>query len=762
MNRDDTGNKRILNSDVVGVGKKNSEYILIPDNYKEIINYIIRTDETLDIQFNWKTVSHLGSNQFLSVLKNLSYLLGINSVISPTKFNLQPQSSQNLTNPKITNQLNSDLLKKLVPLKSFNTMISQETKIAIFMDQNSNYYTGGRYSIYQQAILLADYCHVTLVTDRTVPFQNDFESYSGFKKLVNIVDPSFCLKERRNSFDVVLGVPHASGVAAYEYSKKWNLPLIIYMFESPNFVKLYHDGPDSTEEYWKSFKIAAEAADLRISPSNLSKKYLMEWLRDDDPVSYKVVYPCINTNVANDVLTNGNSPYPEYSDDIVMCKRLSDFAKPFDILKILDKRMKCVVHFIGKVRNDDIRVLNKYDGVNTKVKVIVHGVVNDLEKYKILSSCKTLIHPSQFEGFGIPPMEALYMGKQVVCYDLPVLREVYGNDLHYAELGNPEDFVNVLEKVHKDKIERKGSVPLFSNPFICLDSVLSALSNKRRAKIVVGILAFNCFDYLPYVIKNVYDLVDNIIIVEGAVKGNEKYSKNGHSNDGTYDWLINSDGLQDPCGKIIVIIKSGVWLDKIEMQNSIAEKVDKLGGNIYIKIDADEFWHRDELQKVIDYMIDNPNVEMIKMPFIHLWTNFHTKAVDAGGKWSTKHPRVWKWQKGMRHLRSFNYFVKNRKYDNRPVTEQYVVTTIWEGKPIYHTGYARKLDYVNQKLSYYKNRGIEKVVKEKIYENWKQHSDSTQPTQIVRSWAEDIDIFSIPDILKLHPYYNQSDIRDVK
>ncbi|MDO5402470.1 MAG: glycosyltransferase, partial [Eubacteriales bacterium] len=58
--------------------------------------------------------------------------------------------------------------------------------------------------------------------------------------------------------------------------------------------------------------------------------------------------------------------------------------------------------------------------------------------------CKAFIFPSFYEGFGIPPMEALCMGAPIVISDIPVLRQIYKGAAHYI---NPCDFAVKLDKL---------------------------------------------------------------------------------------------------------------------------------------------------------------------------------------------------------------------------------------------------------------------------------------------------------------------------
>ncbi|GBR24737.1 glycosyltransferase family 4 protein [Kozakia baliensis] len=55
------------------------------------------------------------------------------------------------------------------------------------------------------------------------------------------------------------------------------------------------------------------------------------------------------------------------------------------------------------------------------------GRVNDAELHALYRHAAVLIFPSIYEGFGLPPVEAMTCGCPVIATDIPVLREVCGN-----------------------------------------------------------------------------------------------------------------------------------------------------------------------------------------------------------------------------------------------------------------------------------------------------------------------------------------------
>ena len=66
-------------------------------------------------------------------------------------------------------------------------------------------------------------------------------------------------------------------------------------------------------------------------------------------------------------------------------------------------------------------IASSLDGL---VRIVFGGLVSEPVKRAVLSKSTALVYPSKWEGFGIPPLEAMATGAQIVVSDIPPLREV--------------------------------------------------------------------------------------------------------------------------------------------------------------------------------------------------------------------------------------------------------------------------------------------------------------------------------------------------
>src|SRR5439155_14468279 len=68
--------------------------------------------------------------------------------------------------------------------------------------------------------------------------------------------------------------------------------------------------------------------------------------------------------------------------------------------------------------------------------VTLTGLVSDAELAALYTGARALVFPSDDEGFGLPPVEALACGTPVVACAAPALREVLGERATFVDVGD--------------------------------------------------------------------------------------------------------------------------------------------------------------------------------------------------------------------------------------------------------------------------------------------------------------------------------------
>jgi len=79
------------------------------------------------------------------------------------------------------------------------------------------------------------------------------------------------------------------------------------------------------------------------------------------------------------------------------------------------------------------------------------GYVSDDKLVKLYQKAKLFVYPSLYEGFGIPPLEAMACGTPVVVSNVASLPEVCGDAAYYVNPYDVNDIARGMETVLKDE-----------------------------------------------------------------------------------------------------------------------------------------------------------------------------------------------------------------------------------------------------------------------------------------------------------------------
>jgi glycosyltransferase involved in cell wall biosynthesis len=96
-------------------------------------------------------------------------------------------------------------------------------------------------------------------------------------------------------------------------------------------------------------------------------------------------------------------------------------------------------------------------------RILRLGPVSDLELSFLYNGCELFVFPSLYEGFGLPPLEAMACGTPVVCSNASSLPEVVGDAALMVDPVDIEGLADAMRKVLTDsalraEMQKKGLI----------------------------------------------------------------------------------------------------------------------------------------------------------------------------------------------------------------------------------------------------------------------------------------------------------------
>jgi glycosyltransferase involved in cell wall biosynthesis len=91
-------------------------------------------------------------------------------------------------------------------------------------------------------------------------------------------------------------------------------------------------------------------------------------------------------------------------------------------------------------------------------RISLLGYVSDIDRAHLLAGASLFAYPSTYEGFGLPPLEAMTAGVPVVISDVGALVEVAGPASIQATVGDAHDLADALGRVLTDDALRADLV----------------------------------------------------------------------------------------------------------------------------------------------------------------------------------------------------------------------------------------------------------------------------------------------------------------
>lgn len=201
-----------------------------------------------------------------------------------------------------------------------------------------------------------------------------------------------------------------------------------------------------------------ESVNKIVAASYSTKSDLLDYF-DIKSKKVKVVYPGIDKsfeelNLSSSKIKKIKAKYDLPRQDFILClstleprKNLQTLIKAFELLEEND------LHLV-LVGSEGWKYKELLQGIAiSKYSERIHlvGPCERKERVYLYNLASIFVYPSYFEGFGLPPLEAMASGTPVITSHNSSLPEVVGDSAVLVDPRRPEEFAEAIEMVFKNE-----------------------------------------------------------------------------------------------------------------------------------------------------------------------------------------------------------------------------------------------------------------------------------------------------------------------
>ncbi|WP_420316802.1 glycosyltransferase family 4 protein [Ekhidna sp.] len=274
--------------------------------------------------------------------------------------------------------------------------------------------------------------------------------YKESLRVINVGASIYSLKEQ-------LEIPFKMPYCDIFISPHYNFPVLsfrqkknVVFFPDVNHLAMNQSLSFSKRLYARiMFNLASLRAHSVITISEFSKREIVKYLRIQPKEILIAKCGVDRLIVHSSIKIQLDSPYFLFVGNIKPHKNLYNALLAFElVLNKIDNIKFCIV---GKregflTGDSSISQLLK-DKKKLYENVIFTGYINDKELALFYKEAKALFFPSLYEGFGLPPLEAMSLGCPVLCSNSSSIPEICGEAAIYCDPNSVTDMSQKLIEI---------------------------------------------------------------------------------------------------------------------------------------------------------------------------------------------------------------------------------------------------------------------------------------------------------------------------
>lgn len=277
----------------------------------------------------------------------------------------------------------------------------------------------------------------------------DIETIPAFVHTDDVNDLSFTCKS--NNINIV-----HSHYRPFKVSRNVNCGKIITIHD---LIALNFPEWHKNQQYLfdKSLRKCCECSDIIIADSEATKADILKFYdvpQEKVKVIYLGLYPkesfLLSSN-GKEISTLKNMPFLLSVSSIAPHKNQKGLAEAFALFKERHPNSLLKLVLTGRKRRYHVfrEIIDKYPKMAEEI--VFTDYVSDAELVWLYKNSLAFVYPSLIEGFGLPILEAMSIGKAVITSSVSSMPEVGGDAVAYCNPYEIESMIEMIEKICFDE-----------------------------------------------------------------------------------------------------------------------------------------------------------------------------------------------------------------------------------------------------------------------------------------------------------------------
>ncbi len=272
-----------------------------------------------------------------------------------------------------------------------------------------------------------------------------FPKKRGLMRLIDEVYMTWLI--RSGDYDLI----HATYYNV-NYIRKRKLPMVITVYDMIH-ERLRHKYPQlNDDKFMRAKRYALNHADMIISISDTTKKDVRIYYPEIDPEKIRVVHLCLmmdNTDVVDQEEKTSQQPYFLFIGTRAIYKNFNFLVEAFKMMDNQEINMICAGG--GDFTTQEIALFNEK---NISRQISYSPIDNDSSLASLYKNATAFIFPSEYEGFGLPILEAFHNGCPTLLADTEIFHEIAGESAMFFNLNDSGSLCSAMAEIFNSETLR--------------------------------------------------------------------------------------------------------------------------------------------------------------------------------------------------------------------------------------------------------------------------------------------------------------------